>query len=194
MSVQPPLIVGIGGTMVPGSSTEGALRLALDAAAAKGARTHLIGSQELLTLPHYGAVPDDQSSAARALVEAVRAASGIIIASPAYHGSVSGLVKNAIDHLQATAGDARPYLDGLPVGLIVTAHGWQGTGPTLAALRGIVHALRGWPTPFGVTLNTAGNLFVQGACDDKPTLAQLALMGSQVADFAAMRARERKAA
>ncbi|GLJ00677.1 hypothetical protein [Sphingobium sp. BS19] len=36
-----PFIVGIGGTTRAGSSTERALRSALDAAAARGARTYL---------------------------------------------------------------------------------------------------------------------------------------------------------
>src|SRR3546814_8041656 len=80
------------------------------------------------------------------LVAAVRDADGLILASPGYHGSISGLVKNAIDYLEETARDRRVYLHGLPVGLIATAFGWQATGGTLLAMRSIVHALRGWPT------------------------------------------------
>src|SRR3546814_6783254 len=75
------------------------------------------------------------------LVAAVRDADGLILASPGYHGSISGLVKNAIDYLEETARDRRVYLHGLPVGLIATAFGWQATGGTLLAMRSIVHAL-----------------------------------------------------
>src|SRR3546814_1991625 len=75
--------------------------------------------------------PDD----ARAFVDAVRDASALIIASPGYHGSSSGVVKNALDLLQETARDERPYLADMPVGLITTPHGWQATGSTIAALR-----------------------------------------------------------
>jgi len=58
-------------------------------------------------------------------------------------------VKNVLDLLEDTAQDAeRPYLTDMPVGLIVTAYGWQATGSTIAALRAIVHAFRAWPTPF----------------------------------------------
>src|SRR3546814_7467676 len=99
--------------------------------------------------------PDD----ARAFVDAVRDASALIIASPGYHGSSSGVVKNALDLLQETARDERPYLADMPVGLITTAHGWQATGSTIAAMRSIVHALRGWPTPFAAAITVRSTNF-----------------------------------
>ena len=73
-------------------------------------------------LPHYrpGA---EHGEPCGDYIEAIRSADGVIIASPGYHGSVSGLVKNAIDYIEETARDERVYLDGLPVGLIVTAYG-----------------------------------------------------------------------
>lgn len=178
-----PLIVGIGGTAKPGSSTEQALGIALDAAAATGARVECFGHRELVALPHFLTESASHCAQAERLVEAVRNADGIILASPGYHGSVSGLVKNAIDYLELTARDARPYLHGLPVGLIVTAYGWQATGSTLAALRSVVHALRGWPTPYGCTMNTSSGAFADGVCRDDAVAAQLAMVGRQVVEF-----------
>jgi len=180
-------IVGIGGTAKPYSSTESALRLALDAAGAAGAHTTLFGGAELALLPHYLTPPAADDAIGRALVAAVRDADAVLIASPGYHGSVSGIVKNALDYLEETARDARPYLDGLPVGLIVTAYGWQATGSTLATLRAIVHALRGWPTPLGVTVNSTQCRFTDGGCSDPSIAAQLALVGQQLVDFANLR-------
>jgi FMN reductase len=117
-----------------------------------------------------------------AIVEAVREADAVIFASPGYHGGVSGLVKNAIDLLEDLRADSRVYLDGMPVGCIVTAAGWQGCNTTLGALRSIVHALRGWPTPLGVTLNTAGvRLFDgEGRCLDEQVAGSLKLLAEQV--------------
>lgn len=178
-----PLIVGIGGTPTPGSSTGAALRVALAAAERSGARIQIFDGVVLARLPLYGTAGADDDPGATALVAAVRAASGVVIASPGYHGSISGLVKNALDHLEALAGDARPYLDGVPVGLIATAWGWQATGSTLAALRSIVHALRGWPTPFGAAINTAETRFDGAGCSDPVAAAQLARVGEQVARF-----------
>ena len=142
-----PFIVGIGGTTSPGSSTESAIMMALEAAQDQGARTRLFGGEAHSALPHYAAGEVERSDVARELVTAVREADGLVVASPGYHGSVSGLVKNGIDYIEETARDARAYLDGLPVGLIVTAYGWQAIGSTLGTLRSVVHGLRGWPTP-----------------------------------------------
>lgn len=181
MHTDKPLIVGIGGTTVAGSSTERALQIALAAAAEAGAEVQLFGGETLAALPLYtpGVTRADNE---RALVSAVRAASGVIIASPGYHGSVSGLVKNAIDLLEETARDARPYLADVPVGLIATAYGWQATGSTVAALRSIAHALRGWPTPFAATVNSAQTkLDAAGGCSDPAVIEQLRLVGRQVA-------------
>ena len=179
-----PSIVGIGGTAAPISSTEQALVLALKSASDCGARTRLFGSAHLLALPHYLTPGTSGSHEGRELVDAVREANGIIIASPGYHGSISGLVKNAIDYLEETAKDTRSYLDGIPVGLIVTAYGWQATGSTLMTLRSIVHALRGWPTPMGATINTRGGIFANGICTDEAAAKQLEIVGRQVVEFA----------
>jgi FMN reductase len=189
-----PLIVGIGGTAVPASSTEQALRVALSAAEDAGARTTLFGGATLARLPHYltetPLCPDGV-----ALVAAVREADGLILASPGYHGSISGLVKNAIDYFEELARDERVYLDGLPVGLIVTAYGWQATGSTLSAMRSIVHALRGWPTPLGAAINTSARPFQDGQCTDAAVAGQLRTVGGQAARFAGLhRARPNQAA
>lgn len=182
-----PFIVGIGGTANPVSSTEQALAVALQAAEKEGAKTKLIGGETLVQLPHYLTHASRNCAAATELVDAIRAADGVIIASPGYHGSVSGLLKNALDYLEDTAKDARVYLDGVPIGLIVTAYGWQATGSTLATLRAIVHALRGWPTPLGVAINSSGGVFKNGVCVDPTACGQLELVGQQVHEFARLR-------
>ncbi len=177
-----PLVVGIGGTTQGGSSTERALRLALRAAAERGVGTRLFGGAELAALPLYTPGAGERTAGERALLAAVRGASGVVIASPGYHGSVSGAVKNAIDLLEETARDDRVYLADLPVGLIATAYGWQATGSTIAALRSITHALRGWPTPFAAAINSAQcKLDEVGGCSDPAIADQLAMVGRQVA-------------
>ena len=119
------------------------------------------------------------------MVDAVRHADGLIVATPGYHGSISGLVKNALDCLEDLREDARPYLDGRAVGCVVTAAGAQAGGSTLAALRGIVHALRGWPTPFGATLNSTGGLFDAPVSSPTPRdAAAVKVVARQVVDFA----------
>lgn len=186
------LIIGLGGTTREGSSTQQALELALNHARERGARTLMFGSAFLTCLPHYGTA--QPCAQAEAFLAALRDADGLMIASPGYHGTVSGLLKNAIDYVEETARDARPYLEGMPVGLIATAFGWQATGSTLAAMRSIVHALRGWPTPMGVTIRTSRGLFEAGQCSDPSVAEQIRLMAGQVVDFSRMKERQHELA
>ncbi|CAG9230950.1 FMN reductase [Paraburkholderia tropica] len=180
-----PLVVGIGGTTRAASSTERALAFALRGAEAAGARTQLFDGTFLHSLPHYAPESPTRTDAQLQLIEAVRAADAVIIATPGYHGGVSGLVKNALDTLEELRGDARPYLDGRAVGCIVTAYGWQAAGSVLTSLRSIVHALRGWPTPFGAGINTLETRFESAhECSDPKVVDQLATVGQQAAQFA----------
>jgi len=185
-----PYIVGIGGTTRAGSTSERVLALALAAAEAKGARTELFGGEHLARLPLFNPDVPAGGPELQALNAAVRAADGLIIASPGYHGSVSGLVKNALDSLEMLRDDPRPYFDGRAVGVIVTVDGWQAAGATLSALRAIVHALRGWNTPIGVALNAAaardtGGLFDgEGRLADRRDAWQVQTMAEQVVAFA----------
>jgi FMN reductase len=127
---------------------------------------------------------------ARALVEALAEADGVIVASPAYHGTVSGLVKNALDHAEDLRYADRPYLEGRAVGCIAVAGGAQAGATTLAALRAVAHALRGWPTPLGVAVDTSDRVFdAAGALDDGVVLGRLDLLADQVVGFARATAR-----
>lgn len=155
------LVVGIGGSTNTHSVTSLLLDHALELVAESGHRTVSFGAAAMMALPMYSGPVDPAEAgesgalAIKALVEAVRAADAVIISTPGYHGAMSGLVKNAIDHLEALRDDDRPYLDGRAVGLIVAAAGWQACGTTLVSVRSVVHSLRGWPTPLGVTVNSA---------------------------------------
>ncbi|ARU18051.1 NADPH-dependent FMN reductase [Croceicoccus marinus] len=178
-----PRIVGIGGTQRPNSSTELLARAVLDICASHGADVRLFGGEQLAALPHYDPYSSDRTGGERDFVEAVRQADGIVIASPSYHGGVSGLIKNAIDLLEDLRADERPYFDGRPVGLLVSAAGWQAGGVTLAALRGIVHAMRGWPTPMGIAINSIEQkpFAEDGSLKDSQVAGQLDAMARQLA-------------
>jgi FMN reductase len=150
------LVVGIGGSRRPGSSTERVIAAVLEDLESQGATTKLYGGESLL-FPHYE--PGAPLTAAAAdYLAAVRAADAIVLGSPGYHGGISGLVKNAVDYLEELRDDAVPYLDGKTVGCVSTAYGWQAAVSTLSALRQTVHALRGWPTPYGIAMNVADGL------------------------------------
>jgi FMN reductase len=185
---KPPLVVGLGGTLSPSSSTEKAIQISLDGAAEGGAEILLIPGPSL-EMPIYAWERKERTPEAQNLIAVLRRADGIIIGSPGYHGSISGLVKNALDYTQDMAEDEWPYFHGRPVGSITTGAGWQGAVTTLTALRGIVHALRGWNTPLGVAINTAQRMFDDnGKCLDAKIDTMLRDMGREVAESARVRA------
>ncbi len=109
----------------------------------------MIGGEVLARLPIFNPTDADEPAERTALVDAVREADGVIVATPGYHGSLSGLIKNALDSLEPLRNDARPYLDGRAVGCIVVADGWQACGSALAHLHpsstpcAVAHAARG---------------------------------------------------
>lgn len=180
-------VVGLGGSLRAGSQSERALRIALDGAAAAGAKTSVIPGDELV-LPFYDPDLVERAEGAQRLVEALRGADGVLLVSPGYHGMVSGLVKNALDYVEDLRTDARPYLEGRAVGCVAVAQGWQATVNTLTALRACVHALRGWPTPLGGVINTTEVVFDnEGGCSDERVVTTLRTIGTQVAEFALSR-------
>jgi FMN reductase len=112
----PPLqIVGIGGTMKAGSTTELALSAILGFARELGTATTLIAGAELAQLPLYAPESTLRTPSQRRLVDLVRQADGLVLATPSYHAGMSGLIKNAVDLLEDLRGEARPYLDGRAV-------------------------------------------------------------------------------
>jgi FMN reductase len=184
-----PLIVGIGGTARSNSSSECAVREALQAAERLGSETTFFDGDFISRMPLYSPERSDRSPQEQAFIDAVRRCHGIIVGTPGYHGSLSGPIKNILDLLEDTARDERPYLDGRAFGCVVTAYGWQACGTTLVSLRMIAHALRAWPTPFGATLNASVPLFhADGRCSDEKTLRQLSAVALQVVEFARCRA------
>jgi FMN reductase len=177
-------VVGIGGSMREDSQSERALGVVLHSARLAGAETVAITGPELV-LPFYDPTVRERSRAAHRLVEALQAADGVVLVSPGYHGTVSGLVKNALDYVEDLRTDARPYLDGRAVGCVAIALGWQAAVTTLTALRSIVHALRGWPTPLGAALNSAEMSFDdRGVSSDPRVEHTLRTIGEQVVEFA----------
>jgi FMN reductase len=177
------VIVGIGGTTRESSSTERALRYCLDVVAELGGETVLLVATDL-ELPIYAPERAERHPRAVRLVEALRRADGVIISTPGYHGGMSGMVKNALDYAEDLRGDERPYLDERPVGCIVCAYGWQATTTTLVGLRSVVHALRGWPTPLGVAVNSAEPIWRDdGSLADEGVTSQLRMLASQVLEF-----------
>lgn len=145
-------------------------------------------SGQALNLPHYDPNPGVRSAGAAALVSALRQADGVVVSSPGYHGTISGLLKNALDYIEDMRNDDRPYLSERSVGIIVCADGIQAMGSTMNTLRSIAHALRAWPTPFAAAISSGARPFApDGAAQSVEVEQSLKLLAAQVVEFAQMR-------
>lgn len=178
------MVVGIGGSIREDSQSGRALSVVLDGARLAGAETVAITGMDLV-LPFYDPAVFERGAVAHRLVMALREADGVVLVSPGYHGTVSGLVKNALDYVEDLRADPRPYLEGRAVGCVAMAQGWQAAVTTLTALRSIVHALRGWPTPLGGALNSTEVRFDDDGIPSDPAVDRtLRTIGEQVVRFA----------
>lgn len=177
-------VLGIGGTTRSNSSSEKALRRGLFFAEAAGAEVDLVAGENLPD-EIFDPGSAERSESAVELVAKLRKADVVLLSTPAYHGSISGCIKNALDYVEDMRSDPRPYLDGVPVGIICCAMGWQAGGATLTATRSIVHSLRGWPTPLGVIVNTGNAKFNSNfVCSDEAVDSQIQTMVYQAIRFA----------
>lgn len=152
MTTTAPRVLGVGGSLRRGSSSSIALRVALDDAARAGADTELaeVGS---LDLPPYDdrSDPSTYPDQVHAFVEKVRGCDGLILASPVYHGTMSGSIKNALDFLELLADDDPPWLGGKVAGLI-TVSGGRPRGDAILSLEIACRALHAWTVPVAVSI------------------------------------------
>ncbi len=145
-------IVGIGGSLRAGSYSQLALRVAADRAAVLGAQVE-VWDLRSLSLPFctgendYHEFPDVEK-----LRQAVKAADGLILATPEYHGSVSGVIKNALDLMSFE------HLDGKVVGAIGVLGG-QVNSNALNDLRIILRWVHAWVIPEQIAIGQAWKAF-----------------------------------
>lgn len=149
-------VVGIGGTLRENSTSLGALRRSLAAAEEAGAEVELLDLKEL-RLPMYepGKPLDEYGESVRRLIEATREADALLVSTAAYHGTLAGVTKNALDFVQFLSNEEPAYLDGKAVGLISTAGGEQAAANANAAMVNVVHSLRGIVAPLMVGVTKA---------------------------------------
>ncbi|MCS6936149.1 MAG: NAD(P)H-dependent oxidoreductase [Candidatus Bipolaricaulota bacterium] len=187
-----PKILGINGSLRrTGSRTLHALEIALRGAADAGAHTELLDLKQL-DLPFYDDRPDVQSypPSVFTLVERVRWADGLILASPVYHGTLSGAMKNALDFLELLSNDQPPWLENKVVGLISVAGGNSGIN-TINSMLHTCRAMRAWVLPLAVTV--PGSAFTpDGQLHDLNITERLLKLGVETARYAQLFAQERR--
>lgn len=187
------LILGIGGSLRPGSVSEKVLQVALEGAQKAGAEIEVLTPASLrlplfdgtYTLDGYSA-PERQ--AIEALLDATRRADGFIFCSPTYHNIISGAVKNMLDYLELLRDDPSPRLEGKVVGLVTVQEGTSGTAHnTLTTMLLAARAMRAWvaPTMLAVPASRAA-LDEEGHLLNTIFTQRLHALGAEVAQASAM--------
>lgn len=145
-------IVGIGGSIRPNSHSQMALNLAAQRLEALGAEVEILDLRTM-QLPfcngedEYPGYPDVER-----LRHALKQADGLILATPEYHGSVSGVLKNALDLMDFE------QLDGKVTGLI-SVLGGQPNSNALNDLRIIMRWVHAWVIPEHIAIGQAWKAF-----------------------------------
>jgi NAD(P)H-dependent FMN reductase len=133
-------VLGVAGSTRRGSYSTQALKIALEYAKKQDAEVRLL---DVSKLPLYN--PDAPASKEiEQAAEAVSWASAIILASPDYHGSMSGALKNFLDHFYEE-------FAGKLFGYIVASHEKGLT--VMDQMRTAVRQCYGWSMPYGVSVN-----------------------------------------
>lgn len=173
-------VAGICGSLRKGSFTRMALHVALAGAKEAGARTRLIDLSEYHLIFCDG--KEDESGYPKdvfTLREEVRAAQGIILATPEYHGGYSGVLKNALDLM------GFEEFEGKMLGLVGVSGGGMGAFGAMNNLRAVGRALHAWVIPEQASIPEAYKVFDEsGTLKDSALEKRLKEVGRQVARFA----------
>ena len=181
-----PHIVGLGGTLRRHSTSLRATEIALEAAEAAGATTELLPLRDLdLPIFEPGIAYNDLPDGARRMIEVAARADGMIWSTAAYHGTLAGVTKNALDYMEFLREVPGGYLDGKAVGLIATAGGTIAAINSINALVHTVHSLRGIVASMQVPIAGAGRIFQNGELTDANVHKRLTVMAEQVVDLSA---------
>jgi NAD(P)H-dependent FMN reductase len=178
--ITPVRVVGIAGSLREESYTRAAVITALVGAAEMGASTQLIDLRDYDLMFVNGKVDERTAPPdVMRLRQEVKAASGLILGTPDYHGSYSGVLKNALDLM------GFDEFDGKIVGLVSAAGGRMGGSNPLNHLRDVGRALHAWVIPEQVAVTEAWRQFNStGQPQDKHIEKALKHVGKQVARFA----------
>ena len=172
-------ITGICGSLIANGSTKKALTIALSGAAEFDAETTLLELRDI-DLVFYGSVPQDEypPDIVR-LRDEIRNSQGIILATPEYHGSLSGALKNMLDLMSIDDFETKI------VGLVGVAGGHIGAIHSLDTMKTICRNLHCWVLPQEVSIANSGQAFNDDGTVTNPSLEERLLnVGRQVVKFA----------
>jgi len=137
-------ILGVGGSMRNGSYGTRALKMVLYSARKHEAKTHLLDLRGTIMPMFNPDTPNEHHDQMKRVIENVNWADAFVLASPDYHGSMSGVMKNFLDfYWEEFAGKTFGY--------ICSSHEKGLT--VMDQMRTAVRQCYGWSLPYGVSVN-----------------------------------------
>lgn len=135
-------VLGVGSSMRQGSYSTAALKIILEKVTGNDAETKLLDLQKI-RLPMLYSLEDDTEEIVQ-VTELVKGADAFILATPDYHGSMSGSIKNFLDYFWSE-------FAGKTFGYIVASHEKGLT--VMDQMRTAVRQCYGWSMPYGISIN-----------------------------------------
>jgi FMN reductase len=177
-------ITGVCGSLSADGATKKALAIALKGAAEYDADTALLELRDF-DLVFYGSVPENEYPPdVFQLRQALKNSQGIILATPEYHGSLTGALKNMLDLM--TIEDFETKI----IGLVGVAGGDIGAINSLNTMKTICRNLHCWVLPQEVSIaNSAQTFDDDGTVKDPMIEERLLNVGRQVVKFASVQQR-----
>lgn len=147
-------IVAVAGSLSENSTTHKAVRIIAQSAQRAGATVEFFDLR-IEPLPIYDGRSDESTypASVHRFREMLLEADGFIFGSPEYHGSISGVLKNALDFI-----GAREF-EGKAVALVGTSGGALGATNTLNTMNIICRNLHAWPLPTMISIASSYGAF-----------------------------------
>lgn len=180
-------VIGISGSRRSGSYTRMAVEIALKGAQEAGAQIRLVDLKDYdLSFCDGEDQENGLSEDVFRLRREVSQSHGLILGTPDYHGSFSGVLKNALDLM------GFDEIAGKMIGLVGVAGGIMGANHALDGLRSIGRALHAWVIPEQASIPEAYKVFdSSGNMVDRNLEKRVRGVGHQVARFAYLHSSER---
>jgi len=173
---QPVIVAGVSGSLRPGSYTSLAVKLALRGAELFGVQTRYLDLREY-DLPLFD--DETQPPGLAQWRSDIEEADGLILGTPEYHGSFSGVLKNALDYLSFDEAE------GKMIGLVGVSGGSMGAFDAMNGLRSVGRALHAWVVPQQAAVPEVWRVFDENrGIRDTEIERRLLEVGRQVARFA----------
>jgi len=173
MAENPLRVLGVSGSLREQSRSALGLRLLLDFAEQYGAETRMLDLRTV-ELPLYRPDRRGDSPAEARLSADMQWAEAVVLASPDYHGSMSGTIKNFLDyHFSECAGKVFGY--------ICSSHEKGLTA--MDQMRTAVRQCYGWSMPYGVSFDSRADFDAHGILRNGAVEGRLKMMARDLVTY-----------